>query len=118
MPAILDEEQVTQVLRRALRRVANSPLLNDGVAHAELLALKLDSMFGSDDNLTKLVQAIKSEVSSLNLQTKCNPLKRLIRSTMCLAGKLCFFRRWPFPGLASGSPGIPPLRSATTGQGK
>jgi hypothetical protein len=58
----LNEDEVIEVLREALKQVGNSPRLNDGVSRDDLLALELDPFFASPENVAKLVKEIKERV--------------------------------------------------------
>jgi len=61
---ILSEDDLIQILRDALKSVGNSPLLADGVARDELLGMRLDTVLATNENLEKLVNAIKTRVTN------------------------------------------------------
>src|SRR2546422_11204959 len=83
---ILSEDDLIQILRDALKSVGNSPLPADGVARDELLGMQLDTILATDENLEKLVNAMKTRRS--NRGGKVPMGKDTIKPTGTLSGIL------------------------------
>jgi len=64
VPKLLSRATVIAILRAELRSAGDSPLLKDGVAENQLLAMELDGFFASDENLSALIKGIKTAVEA------------------------------------------------------